>query len=453
MSARIASQPLDPDTTAWVASLPDEMHTKLAEVGLFERRGVTRLGPFLRSIIDERHDLKPNTRRNWMSAINHLIEFFGDEANLLDITPGEADRFRQWMFNQGLGESIVSREVKRARQFFRVTVRRKLVPENPFMDIPTPAQVNADRQHYVTTENTRLLLDECRSPLQRLTIALARFAGLRIPSELVGLLWSEVNWERERFIVHAHKTERQGKGTRIVPIFPELAPYLQEAWEAAPEGEDRVFPNITPESNLRMWLGKVAVRAGVELWEKPWVNMRAAAVTDAADKFPGHVCEAWFGHSEVIANKHYRQVKEEHFQKAALGENSPPKRAASTAVPTARGGGPVERTNSCRDCAEDGRWVAEKGDANSDARKGEKVAQKAAHYPILPSRMESQETQKALGDKGLEQLSKTQCNPIRLRQYPLGESNPCPWTENPMSWATRRRGRVGPGIGPLDRGI
>ena len=26
-------------------------------------------------------------------------------------------------------------------------------------------------------------------------------------------------------------------------------------------------------------------------------------------------------------------------------------------------------------------------------------------------------------------------------KYPLGESNPCLRTENPMSWATRRRGR------------
>ena len=433
VSARIASQPLDPDTTAWVASLPDEMHAKLAETGLFERRGVTRLGPFLRSIIDERQDLKPNTRRNWLSAINHLVEFFGDAASLLDVMPGEADRFRQWMFNKGLGESTVSREVKRARQFFRVAVRRKLVPENPFTDIPTPAQVNADRQHYVMLETTRFLLDECRSPLQRLTIALARFAGLRIPSELVGLLWSEVNWERERFIVHAPKTERHGKGTRVVPIFPELAPYLREAWEAAPEGEDRVFPHVTPDSNLRTWLGKVAVRAGVELWEKPWVNMRASAATDAADKFPSHVCEAWLGHSEAIANRHYRQVTEEHFEKAVSAENVPPKRAASTAVPAAQGGGPVDRTNPCRKGAEGGRRAVEKGGANSGARKDEKVAQNPARYPILPNRTESQETQKALGDKGLERFGKTRCNPVRLRQYPLGESNPCHRTENPMS--------------------
>lgn len=162
-----------------------------------------------------------------------------------------------------------------------------------------------------------------RSPTQRLVIALARFAGLRIPSELAGLLWSGVNWERERFTVHAPKTERQGKGIRIVPIFPELAPYLREAWEAAAEGEDRMFPQITPGSNLRTWLGKVAARAGVELWEKPWVNMRASAATDAADKFPGHVCESWFGHSEAIANRHYRQVTEDHFHKAVSAEKIP----------------------------------------------------------------------------------------------------------------------------------
>jgi hypothetical protein len=84
---------------------------------------------------------------------------------------------------------------------------------------------------------------------------------------------------------------------------------------SAPESEDRMFPDITPDSDLRTWLGKVAVRAGVELWEKPWVNMRASAATDAANKFPCHVCEAWFGHSEAITNRHYRQVAEDHFQK------------------------------------------------------------------------------------------------------------------------------------------
>lgn len=34
------------------------------------------------------------------------------------------------------------------------------------------------------------------------------------------------------------------------------------------------------------------------------------------------------------------------------------------------------------------------------------------------------------------------CRTIQMARYPLGESNPCLRTENPMSWATRRRGQV-----------
>lgn len=197
--------------------------------------------------------------------------------------------------------------------------------------------------------------------------------------------------------------------------FSPRSPYLREAWEAAGEGADRIFPQVTPDSNLRTWLGKVATRAGVELWEKPWVNMRASAATDAADKFPSHVCESWFGHSEAIANRHYRQVTEDHFHKAVSGESSPSERAGSTAVPGSRKGEPVDRTNPSRKGSEAGRRAIEKGDANSDARKDEKATQKPAHYPILTNRTESQETQKAFGNKGLERLRKILCNPVRLR--------------------------------------
>ena len=229
-TAKQLGEPADADVQRWLGRISDTLHQKLAHVGLVMKRELATLGSFLRMILDERKDLKPNTRKNWQSTIKHLVDYFGGETNLRDISSGEADQFRQWMVNQGLSDSTVSREVKRARQFFRVALRRKLLSENPFADIATPAQVNPDRQHYVTLKDTKLLLNECRSPSKQLIIALARFTGLRIPSELVGLRWSEVNWERERFVVHAPKTERHGKGTRVVPIFTDLAPFFRRAY-------------------------------------------------------------------------------------------------------------------------------------------------------------------------------------------------------------------------------
>ena len=314
--AQQVGTPPDADTLQWVSRIAEWLHSKLVQVGLVEERQSATLEVFLDRYISGKAIKKPNTAKNYAATRKSLLEFFDPKTLLTCISPGDCDRWHEWQVAQGYAPATIGRNVKRAKQFFRAAVRSRLLANNPMQDLKAAAQVNPDRQHYIPLETIQLLLDECRSPSKRLIIGLARIAGLRIPSELVGLRWSEVNWEQSRFVVHAPKTEGHGKGTRIVPIFAELAPLFREVWVAAPEREDRIFPNITPETNLRTWLGKLADRAGVELWEKPWVNMRASAATDAADVFPSHICEAWFGHSEAIANRHYRQVTEDHFQKA-----------------------------------------------------------------------------------------------------------------------------------------
>ena len=194
------------------------------------------------------------------------------------------------------------------------------------------SQVNKDRQHYVTQEETDHLINACNSPKQRLIVALGRYAGLRIPSELTGLLWSEVNWERGRFLVHSPKTEGKGKSQRIVPIFTYLYPYLSDAFEVAPVGIDRIFPEIHEIKSMGSFISKLATRAGITLWEKPFVNMRASCATDLADTFPSHICAEWLGHTEQIADKHYRQVTESHFEKAIHDRPCAAKLAANSIV-------------------------------------------------------------------------------------------------------------------------
>ena len=50
----------------------------------------------------------------------------------------------------------------------------------------------------------------------RVIFALARYGGLRIPSELYGLTWDDILWDKKRFIIHSPKTEHiEGRETRI----------------------------------------------------------------------------------------------------------------------------------------------------------------------------------------------------------------------------------------------
>ena len=93
--------------------------------------------------------------------------------------------------------------------------------------------------------------------------ALNRFGGLRCPSEVIELEWSNVNWERDRFWVRSPKTEHhEGKEGRWVPIFPELRPYLHDAFDAAEPGAVKIVTIVDFEgSALRRRFARIIRRA------------------------------------------------------------------------------------------------------------------------------------------------------------------------------------------------
>ncbi len=149
--------------------------------------------------------------------------------------------------------------------------------------------------------------------------ALSRYGGLRIPSELYGLTWDNILWDKGRFIVPSPKTEHiEGKESRIVPLFPELLPYLQEAYELAQEGESRVITIYDVNSqNLRTQAHWIIRRAGINPWPKIFQNLRSSRETELVEDFPIHVVTEWIGNSPEIAKKHCLQITEEHFKRAA----------------------------------------------------------------------------------------------------------------------------------------
>ena len=142
--------------------------------------------------------------------------------------------------------------------------------------------------------------------------------GVRVPSEIVPLQWSDVNWENSTLVITSPKTKRhRGGESRVCPIFPEVMPYLQEAWNAAPEGAIHLFPSIrSGDKNLRTWLQRAILNEGLQPWPRLWQNFRATRATELADEFPSHVAAAWLGHTEQIADTHYRQVTANHLQQA-----------------------------------------------------------------------------------------------------------------------------------------
>ena len=322
LSAVIQGKEPSRDDAQWLDRISSIMHDRLAKVGLVEPKEpnvIFTVHEWTENYIKSRTGLKVNTIANLNQAFRSLKEYLSKDKNIKDFTPEDAANFRLHLLNKGLQEATVRRRTKRVKQFFSAAIKQEIISKNPFDDVPTANRTNPDRQRYISRDNIQQVIDACPDAQWRLIFALARYGGLRIPSELFGLKWEGVIWDKGRFVVYSPKTEHiEGRAYRVVPIFPELEPYLLEVSEQAKPGESRVITIYNEKNcNLRTQAHRIIKRAGFNPWPKPFQNLRSSRETELVEDFPIHVVTAWLGNSPEVAQKHYLQVTEEHFQRAA----------------------------------------------------------------------------------------------------------------------------------------
>jgi len=346
LCARIS---IDPETAQWLGEIGPKLYNRIAAAGLAMKRKTeheSALGPFIDAYLATRHDIKPRTRINLNQVRRDLIEFFGASKLLADVSEGDADEWRLWL-RKRLNDNSTRRHCSRARQLFRAAMKRRIIRSNPFAEMKGLAvQSNEERLYFVSRQDAELVLTACTDAEFRLIFALARYGGLRTPSETLALRWGDIDWERSRMRVASPKTEHiEGKAWRYVPLFPELLPHLQAVFEEVEGREDWSLRPDRPMSaepvvsryrdgnvNLRTRLMKTIRRAGIEPWPKLFQNLRSTRQTELAEEYPAHVVCTWIGNTEAVAKKHYLQVTEEHFKKATEKPVQKPVQSATVNV-------------------------------------------------------------------------------------------------------------------------
>ena len=371
LAAKLCGETIPRTTAVWLTQCGDTLKAKLAAVGLTDACAkIPTLQEFLTEYLTYREaELKASTMMVLHQAARWLVRALGADVRLNTITPADADRARAFLLN-GRAKATANKWTRYAKEFFNAAVRRKVVSANPFEHITGLAVVgNAARRVFVTDADIRKVLETIPCSQFRLIVALARYGGLRIPSEGLALTWADVNWEHSRLVVRASKTAHHADGgVRVVPIFAELRPFLEAVWDEAKEGEVRIFSRYTDvRMNLRTQFNRWILQAGLEPWMKPFQNMRATRATELADAFPSHTCAKWLGHTERIADEFYRSVTDEHYARA-------------TGVPL--------------------------GGAKSGAR----VTQKEAQHVTAESRTEQKHSTENLASEGFLRDSATHCD-------------------------------------------
>ncbi len=326
-SATLSGRAVESATARWVAATKPSVRARLEELGLIEPSTAVEAELITVDMLVSRYldelDVKPRTVFRYRNQTQFMKDYFSTERPVSELNSGDGERFLKWLRRkkkkngESLAQNYIHKILKTSRQVFAFGVANELLFANPLAGISLPERVNDDRDFEITPDMTEQIL-KAANPQFRLIIALARYGGLRCPSELTGLRWSHFLWDQDRFIVHSPKTEHCGKEKRLVPIFAELRPWLLEAQELAPDGSDRVFLNIDEETNLRTETLRILERAGVtEEIPRFFQNCRSSRQTELETEFPLHVVCKWLGNSERTARKHYLKVRESHFQQAA----------------------------------------------------------------------------------------------------------------------------------------
>jgi site-specific recombinase XerD len=337
-----------PATAAWLAEVSDTLRKRIEAVGLVAAASEV-WSPTLAELIaafkrrPRWAELKDQTRRNSEKAYRKMIAHFGESQLIASLTDAAAEDFRTRLSQSkeqggfGLARSTANRTCGIAWTLCRYAVRDRLIDRNPFDEVQRSMAGAVGDNRLISDEDSRKVLDQFPDTQWKLLFALARWGGLRMPSEPRLLTWDDVDRANERFLVTSPKTaHHEGKASRWVPIFPELAKLFQDRYDEAEPGDVLVLPMMATfaDSTFASHLERAIKRAGLDRWPRLWHSLRSTRQTELEQRFPTYVVCQWMGNSESIARKHYLKVSDEHFttaaQKAAQTPSATPRHDATS---------------------------------------------------------------------------------------------------------------------------
>jgi site-specific recombinase XerD len=314
-------------TTEWVERIRQEwprLARRLHDLQLVREprtaRGDPLFADFVDALINGRSNVKPNTIKAWRQTACKIRQFFGYRS-VQSLTTKDGTAFLRWLCapvalgGAGHTGSTPGKHLNFARGFLNDAVDGEILSVNPFSRVRVARAPDSTRRQFVSDETVRRVMESTDDQELRTIVAFSRWGGLRTPSESFALQWQHIHWNEQRITIPGVKTKQ-----RQIPMFPELLSHLQSlVLQSSNTDGGYLFPGPRQftGANLRRRMTRLVTAAGLPVWPKIFHNLRSSRQTELEERFPRKtVCE-WMGNSETIADQHYLQVRDEHFERAA----------------------------------------------------------------------------------------------------------------------------------------
>jgi hypothetical protein len=188
LTARIGGQPFPRDTAVWLGGIGVGLKEKLARVGLVDEPSRLTTGDYLASWLADKSaaGFKPTSLRAWGQTVGDLTGMFGEKA-LVALTHADGESFRADMQGRGLRPTTIHKRLGHARAMLEDAVRLGRIPANPWHHVRHRGGDPSERRVYILVADAERVLAQCPNVWWRPLVALARFAGVRVPSEALSL--------------------------------------------------------------------------------------------------------------------------------------------------------------------------------------------------------------------------------------------------------------------------
>jgi integrase len=300
-------QALRKTTRDWLRTAHKDILSKLARFGLYTIKEQKTCQYLWDSFVERRTDLTASTIKKHSYGWQHFFKMFSPTEHLEKITQDQLLKWRASLLAK-YAPGGVQTHMNTIDEYFNWAVQQDWLEKNPFDGISRGSFVSDKNYRHITKEEYLNLLNACPNQEWRTIIALARMGGLRCPSELEHLRWSDIHWKEGYFRVQSPKTKRYaGHRERNVPLFPVLRTELERHFSAVrPDNDDFMIQQLQGTCwQLRQQFEKITAKAGLGQINCPFNNMRKSRSNEVVREWGQERENLWLGHSYKVMKKHY----------------------------------------------------------------------------------------------------------------------------------------------------
>jgi len=302
-----------------IEELPERVQKSFERLGLTGGTTSKTLIELLKALYESKAHLKKTTQKRYVEHGKMLSSFFGEDKKIAVIVKLDCERLRVALLKTH-SACTVSRGIRCFRTIFKYAVDAEWIAKNPFVGISGSVEVNLDRQVYVDRKTIYRVMEHCRDDYDRLLLALARFGGLRIPSEVRLLRFSD--FTQNAILIHRDTKT----GAREVPLFGEIREIfdrIKADFGKDFKPSDLVFIRLGSVMSIRQRIFSAIRAAGVEQWVKLFVNLRSSCITDMVERgYMEKTLDAIFGNSAMVRSRHYVQFRKDKEYAKVLADDA-----------------------------------------------------------------------------------------------------------------------------------